>query len=228
MTDQVNKNQIAECPSEETLRLFVERQLGAEQSVDVALHMAKCQICKDKVVDWVEWSPENFAANVRSLTEEEERRGREWVAHRCEADRIWRDVFQMFTPRQEHRAAAGGQTADQLQEKFAVSSGFLHFQSVVDKSHRDYWHVELAIPVNVTEKSLIRMRVFVNDPDGQEQPLGKGRLVFCGVALDVKDGKASMSLTEFQKSRKLSMISLSIDSNRDVPGAPVLGFGMRA
>lgn len=227
MADQVNENQIMECPSEETLRLFVERQLDAEQSVDVALHMAKCQSCKAKVVDWVEWSPENFSANVRSLTEEEERRGREWVARRCEITRIWRDVFQMFTPRQEHRAAAGGQTADQLQEEVANKFGFIHFTSIVDRQHRDYWHVKLAIPVEITPKSRIRMQVFESDGNGGERMVHKGVLTFCGNAMQVENGRVSKPVSEIDFKHN-SMIALRRESGRDIPGEPVLGFGMRA
>ena len=134
----------------------------------------------------------------------------------------------MFTPRQEHLAAAGGQTADQLQEQVAVKSGFVHFEAAVDKQNRDYWFVKLSIPVVVTDKSRLRMQVFEYDANRQECPVPKGLLTFCGVKLEVCDGRASMSLAEFNKAKGFSMISFRRESGRDIPGEPVLGFGMRA
>lgn len=215
------------CPSDKVLDGFLSHTLTDEQALAVIDHVERCPQCKGKLADLVEWSWENFSANALSTTAEEEQRGREFIARKTAIRRYWRGMDVLFMPQQEHLAAAGGQTADQLQEQMAVKSGFLHFEAAIDKQNHDYWFVKLSIPVVVTDKSRLRMQVFEYDEDRCERPVMKGILTFCGVKLKVIDGRASMSLSEFNRAKGFSMISFCREEGRNIPGEPVLGFGMR-
>jgi len=214
------------CPPKEALIKFAERTLSAEESVEVVAHAVNCSQCVRMISDYVE----SLAAGISPEQCDGDRllewRGRQAIARMREKSQVWQGVFSMFEPVGEHLAAAAGQTPDQMQAEMAVKSGFVHFISVVDKTHRQYWHVRMSIPVTVTDQSELRFQVYEKDDGEGERPVDVGVLKFCGSILEVKKGRASIPVSSFGKAERRPIISLVRESVGEMPGEPVLGYGM--
>ena len=207
------------CPDGMTLGLFVERSLEPEQMEAVALHLLDCPRCRTEAKDHAEWIADGRRIDVGNATMDE------WQAVRGIYRSVreknmrsrWKEIAAAFGPKREYLAAADGQTADQVQQDVAMRSGFIHFAANVPAGHRDAWSARLAVPTAATNETVLRLQVF----DGEGNPVGSGKLTFCGVDLDIEDGYSYMSVKSFRKNIGVSLIALKTDDGRVIPGEPV-------
>lgn len=215
----------AKCPDQRALALFLERRLPASDSAGIAFHAMRCPRCRTELREAAEWlaalaapdgwenaPPEARAAAEKALAVVAERR-------RAEA---WRTIALLFQPSRTTLAAATGETDDLSQREAAARAGFLHFVSRTGEGDAAGWHVKLAIPSHVTDETILRLFAL----DASELPVDNGTLTFCGVALPVRDGRATIPVTTFREHVGNAMISLRRPDTGDVPGEPVLGYGM--
>ena len=160
------------CLETRTLEAFAGMELDVEAAVEAADHISRCVPCRRRL--------SGIAVGL---------------ARKRRLDR-WRSLAALFAPRRECLAAADGQTADQQLRDTASRSGFIHFiASAVGEDEPGFWHVKLALPTVVTAESRLRMQVL----DGKGILIPVGTLTFCGVDLEVKDGRASMPVSVFRE-----------------------------
>lgn len=190
------------CPNREMMMSFIDRTLPPEAAGDIALHVSHCEQCRQSMQELIR-------SKAKKTVQD-----------------LWTKLRESFTPSREYLAAADGQTADQSQHDTASKSGFIHFMANLDDEDADFWHVKLALPTIVTNESKLRLQVL----DRDDRRIERGVLTFCGARLSVKDGRASMLVSEFQtyiKNPANSMISFGRESGREVEGVPVLAYGMQ-
>ena len=212
------------CPSDDTLTLFVERQLPDSQMAVVAEHIATCPVCKSEVMDLAEWLASGKNLDVNAATSDE----------RCAVDKalepvrarrareLWQRVFLAVRPAHEYLAAADGQTADQIQQRNA-RAGILHFVSTPPPPHKDAWHVKVTLPAETgSDEAHIRLQVF----DVGEKVVPSGVLTFCGVDLHIEDGYAFMPIGEFRKNMHVALIKLKRGDGEPIPGVLAAAYGI--
>jgi len=219
MEDNLLHLHLAACPDDATLGAFVEHRLPDDEAGRVLEHVAGCAGCRSRAKALTDWLAANDVAGEPSAEVTSMAR-RVWEAAQ------WRRVFDLLRPNRELLAAADGQSADQAQSENAIRSGFLHFVAVTPRGHRDSWRVDLPIMSNPTPDSLLRLTA----SDSEGRPIADGVLSFCGMELKIANGRAVITLGDFQ--RQLSQggsrssrgaVVLRRPDHPDVPGYPLLG-----
>ena len=207
------------CPGEEVLQQFAERLLDEAQMEAVVSHLLECSRCRESVKDIAEWLAAGRILDVDDATPDEKRIVEKCIAAVREkhAQTLWRRIFAIAAPSRVYLAAADGQTADQLQRETALKSSFIHFVSCGSEKHKDAWHAMLAVPVEATDETCLRLQVF----DKDERPVESGALTFCGVDLPIEDGYAYMPIKTFREHVGVSLIALKTEDGRTIPGMPV-------
>lgn len=212
------------CPGKERLSLFVEQALSPSGMAETAEHARSCDSCVGDVKELASW----IAAGRETDADAASAADRAAVYRILFKERLailpsrWRTIAAVFVPEREILAAADGQSADQIQQEAAIRSGFLHFASDLPKGHRDGWRAKLAIPTAVTEETVLRFSV----EDESGRPVESGTLTFCGVALDVRNGRVFMPVKTFRENLGTAMIALKRSGGKEVPGEPVLAGEM--
>lgn len=204
----------AKCPDDWTFSRFVENRLNGEISGTVLEHVAGCPRCRAKAAELTCWL--SCAQQDAPTTETRDMVHRTWLRAQ------WRRVAERLTPDTVALAAADGQAGDQRQMKNALGSGFIHFLSRTPRGLKTGWHVKLSIPPCPTTKTLLRLTVL----DGTDEPVQQGTLHFCRIPISVADGRAVISLANFQRNMNEAVISLRREDGTDVPGDPVLGYDL--
>ena len=211
------KNNSVGCYDGKVLALFVNNELSPEQMSEVACHLSECRRCNAIVQELNEWALARIDVESGDVPEDIIAiADHAWQASKRELlRRAWLKIDESFLPRRSFAAAADGQTADQILSATANGSGFVRFVST--ESGRDAWRVRIARIPNPTEDSVLRIEVM----DGIGEPIRSGVLKYHGVPVDVKNGKAYLSVKDFQAKAE-RMISLQRVGGPEIPGTLVL------
>ena len=212
------------CPSDEELSLFVERRLPDSSAGFVAMHIATCPGCSANVRDVAEWlaAEQDFDMNAVTLEERNIVSNALGVVHAQRIMELWQKVFAAVKPACAYIAAADGQTPDQIQQR-NTRAGILHFVSTPPPPHKDSWHVKVTLPAETgLDDTYIRLQVF----DVDECVIPSGVLTFCGIDLNIEDGYAFMSMGEFRRNMRVTLIKLKRSDRGTVPGELTAVYGI--
>ena len=216
------------CLDAETLAAFVENRLEVNEAAEVAGHVMICAKCETVAKDLAHL----VALRMNADDANDSGEARELVllgireAKRKMRDDAWSRLLERFQPVSELRAAADGQSADQLLQQTAhKAGGSVYFYSHGLKNDKDpnAWCVELIVPPHPTEDC--ELQFFVKGTKDNEE-ISEGVLTLGKVPLEIKDGFAHMPLKKFIENIREPLISVrrissDEDSGVDVPGTLV-------
>lgn len=212
------------CLSDEELSLFVERRLPDSSAEPLAMHIAVCPVCSANVRDVAEWLAvgKNLDMNAATSVERNIVSKALGVVRTQRVMEFWEKVFAAVKPVGTYIAAADGQTADQIQQR-NTRAGILHFVSTPPPLHKDSWHVKATLPAETgSDDTYIRLQVF----DADECVIPSGVLTFCGIDLNIEDGYAFMSMGEFRRNMRVTLIKLKRSDGGTVPGELTAVYGI--
>ncbi len=186
-------------------------------------HLRSCPECREILGDYAEYL-EHRRTGFPVLSEADRNRLRHAI---CElagragagiSDFHWRRIRDLLAWSPDVLAAADGQNADQQLQESSQRSGYLFFKAQCPANHPRYWCARIAIPTRPTADTVLRIHL----QDGRGNAIPSGIFHLCGLTLPVKNGKAFLKLTEFQRHLDTPVASFAYAGEMPQDGAPAL------